>query len=497
MSAPGARPGAPRATVALALAGAAGLAGALLRVAGFFTDDSYIHLVFARNLTRGLGFCFNPGQPAYGFTSPLWVLALAGGHALVPDWLALARVLGLACTLLAVAWTWRLARAAGGSSGAALAAAAALAAHAWFLRWSLSGMETSLAAFLVALGLERLLRGGWAAAAGLGVLALAGLARPEAALLFALGAVWALWPAARRGVAAAGAIPFRAALAGLAVGLALAAGWELWVHAATGAWVPATFTVKRGHEPLSLLAVARPTWRVLATVGATDTLLLAAAVAAAALRLRRREPDRGLSLLLLWPAALGAFYLFTRTQMISRYWVPAVPALAVAACVGGARAFGRRTRGVLAVAYLVQQLGLLGLVVSPAMDAFTRGLAAGPAAMGRWLAAHAAPDAVVATPDIGAVGFYAERRILDLGGLVTPAMGPLLARHELEEIVRLRLYERAGRPDYLLDRADRPGALPADRFQLLLTARVDNLGVTRPQPRYYSLYRVLPGRAAP
>ena len=38
---------------------------ALGRVAGFFTDDSYIHLVFARNLVRGSSFCFNPGATVF------------------------------------------------------------------------------------------------------------------------------------------------------------------------------------------------------------------------------------------------------------------------------------------------------------------------------------------------------------------------------------------------------------------------------------------------
>ncbi|MBI5837404.1 MAG: hypothetical protein HZB25_09175 [Candidatus Eisenbacteria bacterium] len=463
----------------LAFLGAAVFAAALARVSGFFTDDSYIHLVFARNLAAGLGPCFNPGEPVYGFTSPLWVLGLAAGHAVSGDWLALSRGLGLLFTLLAVAWTYRLARAAGGSTSASLLAAAGLALHAWFLRWSLSGMETSLAAFTVALGLERLLRGGRAAAAGLAVLALAALARPEAALLFALGAGWAL--TRRTGRAAA--------LAGTALGLALLVAWVAWAHGATGAWLPSTFTVKRAHEPWSLLAVARPTWRFLGVVLLTDALAVFAAVAAF-LRPRARADAPGLGLLLAWPAALAALYLATRFQMISRYWVPALPALLVAAAVGPERAFGARARHRGAAAYFAQQLALLVFLVVPGMDAFTRGLGGGPAEIGRWLRAHSAPDAVVATPDIGAVGYYSGRRVLDLGGLVTPAMAPLLARHDLGEIVRGGLYQTVGRADYLVDRDARPGALAPDRYELRMTARVENLGLSRPHPVYYSLYRV-------
>ena len=43
---------------------------------------------------------------------------------------------------------------------------------------------------------------------------------------------------------------------------------------------------------------------------------------------------------------------------------------------------------------------------------------------GRWIAAHTAPDAVIAANDVGAIGYYSERRVLDLEGIVTPSMLP-------------------------------------------------------------------------
>jgi hypothetical protein len=39
---------------------------------------------------------------------------------------------------------------------------------------------------------------------------------------------------------------------------------------------------------------------------------------------------------------------------------------------------------------------------------------------GQWLAAHTAPDARVATNDIGAIAFFSQRFVLDTEGLVTP-----------------------------------------------------------------------------
>ena len=40
-------------------------------------DDTYIHLVFGRNLARGGFMQFNPGTPSTGLTSPVWVLPSA------------------------------------------------------------------------------------------------------------------------------------------------------------------------------------------------------------------------------------------------------------------------------------------------------------------------------------------------------------------------------------------------------------------------------------
>ena len=44
----------------------------------------------------------------------------------------------------------------------------------------------------------------------------------------------------------------------------------------------------------------------------------------------------------------------------------------------------------------------------------------------RWLAANTPPDALIAAHDIGAIGYFAERPLLDLAGLISPEIVPLL-----------------------------------------------------------------------
>lgn len=44
----------------------------------------------------------------------------------------------------------------------------------------------------------------------------------------------------------------------------------------------------------------------------------------------------------------------------------------------------------------------------------------------RWIADHTSEDAIIAAHDIGALGYYGNRNILDLAGLVTPEVIPII-----------------------------------------------------------------------
>lgn len=62
-------------------------------------EDAYITFRFARNLANGFGLVFNPGQPVFGFSSPLWTLWMALGFKLGAPPAAWARL-----TTLALEW---------------------------------------------------------------------------------------------------------------------------------------------------------------------------------------------------------------------------------------------------------------------------------------------------------------------------------------------------------------------------------------------------------
>ncbi len=126
----------------------------------FVPDDLYIYLRFTENLLSGAGPSFNPGHPTYGFTSVLWygLLSVVGmSGKLLPA----ARLLSVACALLALPAMHRFAGRLSGSRLVAAAAALLLALDAWFVRWSATGMEASLSVLLLLAGFHRHLREVW------------------------------------------------------------------------------------------------------------------------------------------------------------------------------------------------------------------------------------------------------------------------------------------------------------------------------------------------
>jgi len=104
-------------------------------------------------------------------------------------------------------------------------------------------------------------------------------------------------------------------------------------------------------------------------------------------------------------------------------------------------------------------------------------------------------DAVVAAPDIGALGYLSQRRVVDLAGLVTPQMVPILERLTPEDAVARFSFATFSRPAYVVDRAATAWDLEqrspyARALTRLGHAALPNLGIARPAPAVYSFYRI-------
>jgi hypothetical protein len=493
-----------RAALALAVAI---VVGSMVEVRGYLTDDTFIHLQYARHLAAGAGPVFNVGERVYGCTSPLWIALIALGIKLGGDGLVVAKALGAAATLASVALFFMLVRRSLRSPWLRAGATVAWAANAWMIRWSLSGMETPLAVALTLAGFVSLVgsepHGEEPGRARTGALwALAALARPEALVLVLAWALALLADPASR------ARPARLLAVWLPPALILGA-WLLFAHAYYGAFWPQTLSAKAAGSG-GLPGALDNLRRMGGIVGASDGVMVAllAAGLVAGLRLRPRAPIRAMDLLpWAWVLGIPALYLARGVPVLSRYLLPVLPVLAWQAWLAAERAgyAGRGEQGSAAraarLAALVAVLALAGnavvyrVLVVPQVKSFTRGMEQSLIPFGRWLAAHAPPEASVAAPDIGAIGYFGERRVIDVGGLVTPRMVPLLERAPFEDVLARFEFADFARPAFVLDRAATAGDLLrrspyAACLAIVDSAAVPNLGIARPGRVVYTLYQV-------
>lgn len=481
----------------------------------YLTDDTFIHLQFAKNFISGKGFSFEPDKPTYGDTSPGWVMLLAAaGHltsgatespretASMPVLAVVAKAWGALFLLLSLIVLTRIGRTLGWRPGLVLAAPALLAVHAWSARWALSGMETPLATFMVISALSgvtcALLRGKGTFIAGV-LLGLATLARPECWLLVAAGIGSIAY-----GSGTGRAKRTLAAIAGAIVGGApwLATAW-VWFHRL----LPNTSAAKAGapFDPPLMLAALRASIRIFLSADALPLLIAVLTLALAGPAIWRALPrERRAFWLFLtaWPLLLVALLATGGVQVVSRYLLPAVPfvlLLGVASLQWAVSKLAGRGRAAALVSFLVLyaagNLYVTFRYSAPHARRHSAGLKGSLGAFGVWARANTPPGTLFAMPDIGAFGFYSERPVLDLFGLVTPAMAPIAVRAGYDAVVEQLLFEGVGRPAYLLDRARTANRLedtgdPSNPYRFIMARSIPDLGITRPETYVYSLYSV-------
>jgi len=483
----------------------------------YVTDDTWIHLRYAKHLLELGELSFNPGEPTYGATAPLWVFALAGllKAGLAP--LTAAKVLGLAAGLLALAAaSWLILKLEVPDSWRPWLMALVLV-DAWFQRWTMSGMETPLAgAMLLVLLAPALDRGrvpwlAWGAAAGL-----AGLVRPEFSLLAAGAAPWLL----RRERADHPDAPVGRALLLAAAGWSATQGpWLAYAWSAFGHLTPETAAAKSYGPTLDPRVVVPHLLRTLRQLAVVQGFVWLGLVYVGVRWWVRWRPRGGAprpsprlialtGVSLTWLAILAGGYAVNHVWIISRYVSPLLPPLLLTSAgwaglvvphYRSPRRGSERVLATCAALALAANALVLNIHVRPHAERFSRGVATCFYGMGEWLAANTPPDAVVAAHDIGALGYASERRILDLAGLVSPEILALGREMGFEAMVASGVWLTAEVPDYVYDRTQGPprwegAVMHGVRFELIATCDVQGVGLRESGVWTYALYELKPVR---
>lgn len=430
-------------------------------------DDPWIHQVYARNLVRYGQYAFNPGEPSSGSSAPLWTLLMAPAHLLGLPAVPWALFLGLLSLLglVAVLWTWAE-RHFPPPWPLFLTVTALLSPQ---VAWAgVEGMETALVAALSLFILYRLDCFPWGTS---GPAALDGLLnglllwlRPEAPLLTLV----VVWQRRRAG--------WRRLLAfGLAL-LSLAGPYILFHLAVGGRPFPQTAYAKTAYYGASPNPA---TW-----VGFLRDLVLTLApgpwpllVALLPIALRRMARSRR------WPwgpglAWAGLTFLLAALRLpavlhFGRHFVPVLPPLLLASgeALAALPQVGRRFFLLLGVSLL-----LIGIVLGVAFYIpLCREILTSQVAMGRYIAGHLPAEAVIATHDIGAIGYFGEHRVVDILALIEPEATPLVAARDWRG---LAAYLRERNASYL---ASLEGLFPELRAEVraVLEVRIGRMGLYR------------------
>jgi hypothetical protein len=396
---------------------------------GFPLDDSWIHQTYARNLALRGEWAFLPGQPSNGSTAPLWSALLAIGY-----WLRLAPYIwtyALGAVIL-----WGLALLAERAVRHLVPAyrprfpwAGMLMTLEWHLVWAAgSGMEMLLHAALITLVLVRLTfeRRNYFC---LGLLTGLSLwVRPDGITL--------LGPAVATILLAETSFKHRArALVNLGLGFGgLFALYLLFNLVLNGLPWPNTFYAKQAEYAVlqQIPLLKRFGLEAVQPLVGVGIALLPGALITAVTAIRRRA--WGLLAGMAWFLGYIGLYAWRLpvTYQHGRYIIPAMLVFFIWGLAGLARSVLRLSsvwRWMLATSWKMTTVVILLFFWGRGALAYAQDVAVIESEMvktARWVAVNVPADALVATHDIGAMGYFSEHNLLDLAGLVSPEVVPFI-----------------------------------------------------------------------
>ena len=417
---------------------------------GFPSDDAWIHQTYGRNLAKNGEWSVVPGQTSVASTSPLYTLFIALGH-----------FLGLAPFI----WTYGL----GALTLALIAILAAQIAQelfptlphiAWItglfivLSWQLiwtagAGMETLLYAAL-GLALMRLslfevapsrsadpravIRRGL----GFGVLGgLLTLTRPEGVLMMGVFGLFALFIIGRQN-------PRRYVLWVASIGLSwfiLIAPYVIFNYSVIGELLPSTGSAKRAEyadlrklSPLIRFAIMLFVLMVGAQLPAVFGMIRGVWMS---VQTAQQDARHWINLApFIWGLAHVTLYVLVLPipNQNGRYVLPALPMILIYASAGlidiAVRGRGSAVGRVLSSVYVLSVAGaLIGFVWIGGSQAYAKQVRIYNSDMietAKWIEANIPDGELMAAHDIGVLGYYAPRPILDLAGLISPEVVPII-----------------------------------------------------------------------
>ena len=384
-------------------------------------DDPFITYRYAYNLIQGLGFVYNPGERVLSTTTPFFTLSLAALGRIWSDLPRLANLIGALSLGLGALFIWDLSR----SWETPLVGLAALLLYPSFpLLVTTLGSEMPLFIALCLGSYALYARRRYAWTAMLAGLAL--LTRPDGLLVPGLLALDFL-------VRVRGPIPWRA----VTLFLVITIPWFAFAWFYFGSPLPATLFTKQQQAAMAIsqgfvqgfITTFRgylSWWQyrletVLIVIGLIFTLFR----------------SRKWLLILAWCALYFLAYTLLGVSRYFWYYAPLVPGFVVLIGLGVTGLVAVVTRLAPSLYASRWTVGLAALLLLPLAFAQVRGVLRYPElpsrlgtyrAVGEWLESNLPTEARVGTLEVGIIGYYAHRPMIDFAGLIQPDVAAQLSR---------------------------------------------------------------------
>lgn len=455
---------------------------------GYSPDDTYIYLKYSKNISEGNNFSFNKGEPSYGVTGPLWALILV-----VPFWLGIdpfwfAKSADIIFILLSFFIFFKFT---GfffkNSIFFRLCALSVFVLNPLIIRSTFTGMETSFALFLVLLSFylfysNRLY---WSfIVMGFGM-----LLRPEIFVLIAVLGLTLFFKNNRAGKSFF--VPLKYILCALVIVV------PFWIFAYF------TFGTVISNTSLGKSVLRFDIWNQLANAwqilrlyfffGPAEVIFFATG----SLFLILRKKYQVLPLIL-WVAGLLALYIVSSSAVMSRYLVIIYPFTVIAAFkfLESLPSFNKILAALLIVVCLFYSQLVFYKHVKPYSEGFTAGVNECLIPAGKWIESNVPESNRVLVNDVGAIGFYTNRYIIDAAALINRDL-------ELNrKILSVPNYEKEN-PHLMLDFIPTDYLVEKDTAANFTNRIVNNfelvplksfvfrqMWVLDPRPQYFTIYKV-------
>jgi len=409
-------------------------------VFGFPLDDPWIHLTFAKNLVDYHSFSYFKNEMATaGSTSPIYTLLLAAGFFVTSNEMILSYVLGVAFLILSSMFFYKLSSYDFGKENIyALLVTAVFLADKWMNFISVSGMETTMFIFIL--------------------IATVYFYRQKKVVPFGIFVSLILW-ARPDGLAFIGAIVVDIFIQNyfsktnpeiklfskndfMKIGIIAAVFFALYVlmnYSLSGSLLPNTYNAKLTYYAPEFRSRADflkgEVWAYF-TNGSYAIVMVgffAGTILALLDLFKKKYNNNFLYIIFILAFVFIYWYKLPYAHRFGRYMMPIIPFMIIVSSVGFKeffKAFGSYLNNrSIAIYGTVIVLGIITIYsFSNYLDnkfeyiKECKYINDRQVMAARWIKANTNENDIIATHDVGAIGFYSQRKIVDVAGLVTPEL---------------------------------------------------------------------------